>query len=282
MAGTTSPSTTGPSRSLRAALVAFVLTFLALLLLWPMFEIVRGASQGGSTSLDQLFANALLKSVVINTLVIATATALISTVLAYLVAGAAWRASGTARLLIIALVLLPFWTGVLVKNFAWIELLRDQGVINNMLVGLGLIDQPLNLINNRLAVIIGMVHYCLPYAFFPILAVMLPLDRRLEQASESLGAGPVSRFRHVLLPLTMPGVLSAMLLTFIIAVGFFITPVLLGGPGDRMVANMIDYYQSAVVDFQTASMLAVLVTVGVSLLVVLYQRIPKEGQYGNG
>lgn len=282
MAGKTASSTAGVSPPLRATLIALVLAFLVVLLVWPMFEIVKGAWEGGSTSLYQLFENALFNSVVKNTVIVATATALISTVLAYLVAGAAWRTSGTTRLLIIACVLLPFWTGVLVKNFAWIELLRDHGVINDVLIGLGLIDQPLNLMNNRLAVVIGMVHYCLPYAFFPILAVMLPLDRRLEQASESLGAGSVSRFRHVLLPLTMPGVLSAMLLTFIIAVGFFITPVLLGGPGDRMVANMIDYYQSEIVNFQTASMLAVLVTVAISLLVVLYQRIPKEGQYGNG
>lgn len=280
MASTTT-NTTGPDRRLRAALIALVLTFLLVLLVWPLFEIARGAWEGGAQSLRQLGGDALLASVVENTVIVAIATAVISTALAYLVAGAAWRTSGTARLLIIACVLLPFWTGVLVKNFAWIELLRDQGVVNNTLMALGVVDQPLDLINNRLAVVIGMVHYCLPYAFFPILAVMLPLDRRLEQASESLGAGTLARFRHVILPLTMPGVLSAMLLTFIIAVGFFITPVLLGGPGDRMVANIIDYYQSEIVNFQTASMLAVLVTLAISLLVVLYQRMPKEGQYGN-
>ena len=109
---------------------------------------------------------------------------------------------------------------------------------------------------------------------------MLPIDPRLDQAAESLGAGRWQRARHVILPLTLPGVLASGLLVFIISVGFFITPVLLGGPADRMVANLIDYYERQLVDFNTASMLAVLVTIAVSMLVAVYNRIPKEGQYG--
>jgi ABC-type spermidine/putrescine transport system permease subunit I len=263
-----------------AVLLLPVLLFLGVLLLWPLWEIVRGAAEGGATSLDKLGDNDIFGLVVENTIVISAITTVVTTALAYLIAFLAWRTTGVARLVVFAFVLLPFWTGVLVKNFAWTELLQERGPINEALVDLGVVDEPLQLLNNRLAVVVGMVHYCLPYAVFPIFAAMLPLDRRLDQAAESLGAGRWQRARHVIVPLTLPGTLAAALLVFIISVGFFITPVLLGGPGDRMVANLIEYYQRELVDFTTASLLAVMVTVAVSALVLVYQRLPKEGQYG--
>jgi ABC-type spermidine/putrescine transport system permease subunit I len=270
----------GTSSRHTLALLAPVLVFIAILLLWPLWEILRGGLSGGQDSLDRLTANPIFGLVVQNTLVVSALTTLISTALAYLVALLAWRTSGVRRVIVFAFVLLPFWTGVLVKNFAWTELLQEHGPINSALLDLHVIDEPLTLLHNRLAVVIGMVHYCLPYAVFPIFAAMLPIDPRLDQAAESLGAGRWQRARHVILPLTLPGVLASALLVFIISVGFFITPVLLGGPADRMVANLIDYYERQLVDFNTASMLAVLVTIAVSVLVAIYNRIPKEGQYG--
>jgi ABC-type spermidine/putrescine transport system permease subunit I len=126
-----------------------------------------------------------------------------------------------------------------------------------------------------------MVHYCLPYAFFPIFAVLLPIDKRLDRAAVSLGAGRWSRTWLVLLPLSLPGILASSLLTFIISVGFFITPVLLGGPGDQMISNAIDYYQSKLVDFHAASFLALGVSLVVTVLVFIYQRIPAEGQHAS-
>jgi ABC-type spermidine/putrescine transport system permease subunit I len=182
--------------------------------------------------------------------------------------------------LLIGLVLLPFWTGVLVKNFAWAVILQDNGVVNDLLQSLGVTDEPMRLLHNRFAVIVGMVHYLLPYAVFPIFAALWSIDPRLEQAASSLGAGPITTARLVIFPLMRPGIYAGGLLVFIIATGFFIAPVILGGPGDAMVANHIEYYTREVVNFGAASALAVFVTVAVSILVVIYQRLPKEGQYG--
>ena len=203
-------------------------------------------------------------------------TTLISTVIAYFLAFVAWRSGRTGRLIVFAFVLLPFWTGVLVKNFAWTEILQSQGVVNKALMGVGIIDEPLSLLHNRFAVIVGMVHYCVPYAVFPIFAAMVPLDPRLEQAARSLGAGKLRIARHVIAPLTFPGVLAASLLVFIISIGFFITPVVLGGARDHMVSNLIEYYEVQVVNFNVASLLALLVTAAVMMLVLVYQRVPKE------
>lgn len=264
----------------RIGLLAPVALFLVALLLWPLVEIVQGAIAGGSSSFQTLQLNTTLLRVLENTIVVSVITTLISTTLAYGIAFAAWRSGPTMRIVIFAFVLLPFWTDILVKTFALIELLRSHGVINDLLIAWGIIDQPLHLLHTRTAVIIGMVHYTLPYAVFPIFAVMLPLDKRLDQAAESLGAGRWGRMWHVLLPLTLSGILASAMLAFIISVGFFIAPVLLGGPGDLMISNTIEYYQTQLVDFNTAAMVAVGVSLAVTVLIVAYQRIPTEGQHG--
>lgn len=265
----------------RALLLLPVFLFLAALLLWPYIEIISGTVAGWSASLKVLSSSALLWRNIVNTVLISLAAMLVTTVLAYVLAFMAWMTGPRARLMVFAFVLLPFWTDVLVKNFAWIELLRDNGIINDFLMWAGVIHEPLHLLHTRFAVIVGMVHYCLPYAFFPIFAVLLPIDKRLDRAAVSLGAGRWSRARLVLLPLSLSGILASSLLTFIISVGFFITPVLLGGPGDQMISNAIDYYQSKLVDFHAASFLALGVSLVVTVLVFVYQRIPAEGQHAS-
>lgn len=250
------------------------------LFLFPLYLVAETSLEGGFGGYTEVFESPLLEPVVTNTVVISSITTVIAVALAYLCALAAWRAGPVLRALILGCVLLPFWTGVLVKNFAWAALLQDNGVVNDLLQATGLADDPVTLLHTRLAVVIGMVHYVLPYAVLPIFAVMVALDRRLEDAAASLGASRVQIARHVLLPLTRPGVLAAGLLAFIISVGFFITPIVLGGPEDQMVANLVEYYSRTTVDFRAASVLALTVTAAVSVLVCVYQRLPKEGQYG--
>ncbi|HVY18234.1 MAG TPA: ABC transporter permease, partial [Rhodopila sp.] len=221
-----------------------------------------------------------LNRVVLNTLIISILTTTIALLLGYVLAAALWRASPGGRRGLMAVILLPFWTGVLIKNFAWASLLQDNGAINSVLMALGLADAPVTLLHNRLAVVIGMVHYVLPYAVFPIYTAMLSIDRRLEQAARSLGAHTPAVVWRIVLPLTLPGVGSAALLVFIICCGFFVTPVILGAPSDMMVANLVDYYVHVSVDFGKAAALAVMILLAVLPLVALRRFLPREGVHG--
>lgn len=253
----------------------------AILVLVPLTLMARTSFGTGIESYRQVLQSPLLEPIVVNTLVISTVTTVLAVMLAFICAAAAWRAGRVLRAIILGFVLLPFWTGVLVKNFAWAVLLQDNGVINSLLQGIG-VNGPVTILHTRAAVIIGMVHYVVPYAVLPIFAAMLAIEGRLEHAAASLGASRWRIARHIILPLTLPGVYVSTLLVFIISTGFFITPVVLGGPADQMVANLVEYYARQLVNFQAASVLAMLVAVAVSLLVVVYQRLPKEGQYGAG
>jgi ABC-type spermidine/putrescine transport system permease subunit I len=200
--------------------------------------------------------------------------------LGYYLAAAIWRAGPKMRTVLLAFVLLPFWTSGLVKNFAWAVLLQDHGLVNQALTSLGLIHAPLPLLHNRFAVVVGMTHYVLPFAIFPILSSMLAIDRTLERAALSLGASRASALLRITLPLTLPGVYAGTLITFIVSTSFYLTPVILGSQRDMMIANMVASYAHETVDFAAASALAVLLAAAISVLFVLYQRLPKEGQYG--
>jgi ABC-type spermidine/putrescine transport system permease subunit I len=246
----------------------------------PLLSIVKLSFSDGLEHYRAVLTSPLLATVVKNTIAISALTTLASVTMAYVCAAALWRSSPLLRPVLLGLVLLPFWTGVLVKNFAWAALLQDNGIINDVLRSTEVLPYPVTLLHNRFAVIVGMVHYVLPYAVFPIYAAMVAIDRQLERAARSLGASTARIWWRVTLPLTLPGVYAASLLVFIISTGFFITPVILGSPGDMMVANMIDFYAHQLVDFGNASALAVIVTAAISLLVTIYQRLPKEGQYG--
>ena len=249
-------------------------------MLVPLSFIVKTSFEGGFSHYRDVLETPVLWRVVQNTLVISSLTTVIAVALAYLYAAALWRSGAILRTVLFGLVLLPFWTGVLVKNFAWAALLQDHGVIIDLLRDLGLADQPITLLHNRFAVIVGMVHYVLPYAVFPIYSTMLAIDLKLVRAARSLGASPARAIWRVVVPLTLPGVLAAGLLVFIVSTGFFITPILLGSPGDMMIANLVDFYANQIVDFSAAAALAVLIAATVSVLAIAYQRVPKEGQYG--
>jgi ABC-type spermidine/putrescine transport system permease subunit I len=257
--------------------IAFLYAGLAVL---PLGVLLRSSFAEGGAKYQAVLSNPLLLRVVENTVVISGLTAVLSVIAGYILAAALWHANPRARTILLALILLPFWTGVLVKNFAWTALLQDAGPINQFLQFSGLASGPMPLLHNRFAVILGMVHYALPYTIFPIFATMLAIDDRLSRAACSLGASGLKVFWFITLPLTLPGVYAGGLLVFIIASGFFITPVILGGPADMMVANLMDYYVHEIVDFNGGSALAALVVVVVSLLIVIYQRLPKEGQHG--
>ncbi|MET4618871.1 putative spermidine/putrescine transport system permease protein [Arthrobacter sp. 2762] len=256
-------------------LLAPVLAFDVVLFLTPLGKLV-GSSFSGNAYQRVLEDPLVLRSLA-NTLTISLASTLVTVGLGYVIALVLWRSGNILRVVLFAVVLLPFWTGILVKNFAWAVLLQDNGIINAFLQGIGLTDAPVELLHNRFAVIVGMVHCLLPYAVFPIFSSLMSIDDRLGLAARSLGAREGSVFRHITLPLSAPGVSAAGLLVFIMSTGFFITPVVMGGPGDMMIANQIDYYARQLTDFPGAAALAVILTALVSILVAVYQRVLKAG-----
>ena len=143
-----------------------------------------------------------------------------------------------AGLLLIA-VLLPFWSSLLVRTFAWQVILRDTGIINRFLLDVRLISEPLTLIRTTAGVILGMSHILLPFMVLPIYAVMRRIDPEYGRAAANLGAPPASAFLRVFVPLSLPGVVAGVLLVFVLALGFYITPELLGGLRDQMISQLI-------------------------------------------
>jgi putative spermidine/putrescine transport system permease protein len=162
------------------------------------------------------------------------------------------RPAKKANLLLI-LVLIPLWTSVLVRTYAWIAILGRNGVINQLLQKSGIIEQPLKLIYNQLGLTIGMVHVMMPFMVLSLYSVMVGIDRNLLKAAQNLGASPFRAFRKVFLPLSMPGIFAGCILVFIISVGFFVTPALLGGPTDLMISMVIDQAVEVMLNWGFAS-----------------------------
>jgi putative spermidine/putrescine transport system permease protein len=187
-----------------------------------------------------LFTSAPIQRVLLTTLRICVFTTSITLVLAYVVAYVLTHARPTAQRLMMLGVLLPLWMSVLVRAFAWVTLLRRQGLVNNALVGMGVIDEPLALMWNEIGVTIGMVHYMLPLGILPLWAAMRDIDGRVLAASRGLGASATQTFVRVFLPLSLPGVIGSGLLVFIFSLGLFITPAILGGGKTIMVAEYIN------------------------------------------
>ena len=184
--------------------------------------------------------------------------------------------TGWKRDLMLAAVLLPLWTSLLVRTAAWFILLQEQGLINDLLRGIGLIDAPLALIFNRTGVIIAMTHVLLPFMVLPIYSVLITIPKNLMPAAASLGAHPLRAFLRVLLPLSLRGVASGSLLVFISAIGYYITPALIGGPGDQMISSIIAFYATGSANWGMAGALGVVLLVATLLLYSVYARLSAE------
>jgi ABC-type spermidine/putrescine transport system permease subunit I len=189
--------------------------------------------------------------------------------MAYLMAEAPPRLRGA----LVTVVTLAFFMSLLVKNYAWTVLLQETGVINTFLRRWGVIQRPLPLMYNLFGVLVGMVHMLLPFMILPLFSVFSGMDRALRQASRSLGAGGARTFLHVTLPLSLPGVGAGALLVFIVSLGFFITPALLGGRTEMMLANLIDNQVRQVINWPFASSLAMLLLSFTALSYLVYHRL---------
>jgi putative spermidine/putrescine transport system permease protein len=261
-----------PSGGLLAApLVLYLIVFYA----YPVLLMLsRSVYEKGWTL--EVFAKLLRDAVFWRVMQITGTISLIVTIacllLAYPVALFLARCKQSTANLLIILVLIPFWTSILVRTYAWMVLLGRRGIINNFLIATGLIAQPLPLLNTRLAVCVAMVHVLLPFMVLPIYSTLKSLDWRLIRAAEGLGARPLAVFRQVLLPLSLPGISAGCILVFTLAIGFYITPALVGGPSDLMISILIAN-QVNILDWPQAAAMAVVLLVVVLVIFAGFTRV---------
>jgi putative spermidine/putrescine transport system permease protein len=196
---------------------------------------------------------------------------------AYLLASLPAR---TGNLMLI-LVLLPFWTPLLVRTGAWVVVLQENGFVNQAIQWLGLSDRPLRLIYNRIGVVIAMTHVLLPFMILPAYSVMRTIPPHYMRAARSLGAPPATAFLRVYLPQALPGIAAGALLVFIIALGYYITPALVGGASDRMLSSFIAFYTTGTVNWGLAAALGTGLLAATLVLYALYARLVRGARVGS-
>jgi putative spermidine/putrescine transport system permease protein len=216
---------------------------------------------------------AVFRNVLGRTLLISGVVTLLCLLLGYPVAYfIASQPPGRAAALLF-LVLLPFWTSLLVRTVAWVVLLQREGILNSLFLSLGLVDEPVRMIFNRFAVYVAMVHVLLPFMVLPLYAVMKGISPSYLRAASSLGAAPLTAFRRVYVPQTLPGVGAGCLMVFIQALGYYITPALVGGAEDQMISYFIAFYASKTVNWGMAAALSIVLLAATLALYAVYDRI---------
>lgn len=240
-----------------------------------LYTSVDGAQLTGR-AYAELAGSRLFWLVLQSTFAISVESMLASLLLAYPVAYHLSRLSPRRRAACMILVLLPFWTSILVKSFAFTVILGDSGIVNNVLRWLFGEQAVLPLLFNRLGVIIGMAHWLLPFMVFPILVSLLAQGSDLHLAARVMGARRTRIFWRITLPLSLPGVLAGCVITLVLSLGSFVTPALLGGRHDMMMANLVDFYTRVSLDWGIASAIAVVLLAITGALILILSRLPGE------
>jgi putative spermidine/putrescine transport system permease protein len=221
--------------------------------------------------------NRLYVDILLRTLWIAFVVALLCVLLGYPVAYLIVASPPRLASILILLVLLPFWTSLLVRTAAWVIVLQKAGIVNKTLLAVGLIEEPLTLIFNRTGVYIAMVHILLPFMILPLYSVMKGIPGDHMRAAASLGAKPWAAFFGVYFPQTLPGLAAGCLLVFVIALGFYITPMLIGGGSDQMLAFLIAEFATNTANWGLAAALAIVLLICISVLYPIYHRFAGAG-----
>ncbi|ENQ3079503.1 ABC transporter permease [Bacillus sp. WLY-B-L8] len=186
------------------------------------------------------------------------------------------------RSLLLLLATIPFWINFLVRSYAWIVILRSQGLVNTFLLKLGIISEPLNLLYNTPSVILGMVYSLLPFMILPVYAAIEQLDKRKLEAAYDLGATPLKAFWHVTIPMTMSGIATGSILVFVSSIGMFVVSDVMGGSKVALIGNVIQNQFLGARDWPFGSALSMIVVLFSVLLIYLYYRATKVYNYGNG
>ena len=218
-----------------------------------------------------LTEDALYRKAYVSSLIVAFVSTVIALIVGYPLAYAMARAPGRLRSIFLMMVILPFWTSFLIRVYAWIGILKPEGLLNQLLIWIGVISEPLTILNTNLAVYIGIVYSYLPFMVLPLYATLERLDRSLLEAAADLGATPIRAFWQVTLPLSIPGIVAGSLLVFIPAVGEFVIPDILGGSDTLMIGRTlwIEFFSNR--DWPVASAVAIILLLLLVVPIVLFQ-----------
>ena len=252
--------------------LAPALLFLALFFFVPVLVFSIRSVYDGSPTLDhyaRIVREDVYTQVFVTTIKIAALVTLLAVLLGYPYAYAMARARSKVRLLLLLLVLLPFCTSLLVRTFSFMIMLQREGIVNRALLDAHLISEPIPMVYNAVGVLIGMTYMLLPYLVLPLYSVIAGIDPVLEKAAMGLGAGRVRAFYSTVLPLSLPGLLAGAALVFVLSLGFFVTPALLGGRREQMIAMLMERRINELLDWGFASALSVVLSAMALLLGIL-------------
>lgn len=248
------------------------LLFLSIVFVIPVGALVRRSVFDPSITWEH-YARIVREPIYVNVLWITFKIAIIVTlscvIIGYPMAYATYRVHGRWKWLLLGFVLLPFWTSLLVRTFAFMLLLQRQGVINRALLTLHLIDEPIPMVYNLTGVLVGMTYMLLPYMILPIYSVLDRIDPLLELSAVGLGASRFRAFTSTVLPLSVPGIVAGASLVFLLALGFFVTPALLGGRKEQMLSMVIEAQVNEILNWGFASALCVLLIVATAVFALL-------------
>lgn len=246
------------------------------LVLWTSLHDATG--QWSLEAYARLYSSTLFYRVLLNTLEISGWSTLASLVLGYVIALHLARLPPPRRTLYLVMVMLPFWTSILVKSFAFSIVLGEQGLINRGLVAAFGEAARSELIFNRTGVVLGMTNFLLPFVVLPVLASLLAQNQSLYRVAQIMGAGPLRVFWSITLPLSLPGAMAGALMALTLSTGMYITPALLGGRKEMMMANLVDFYTRQTLDWAMASAIAILLLLMSAVLIALM--LKARGQEG--
>jgi putative spermidine/putrescine transport system permease protein len=256
-------------------LIAPLLVFLAAAYIIPFLGVVSWSftlPEPGLGNYANALTDPLVVSVFIRTFRICLFVTIFAVIMAYAIALIWVRGTPTQRLIAELCILIPFWISVLTRAFGWVALLSNRGLINTWLTQIGAISEPLTLVRNEFGVVLGMAHFLIPFAVFPIASAMRSLDERVLLAARGMGATRTRIFWQVFLPMTAPGILGAAIMVFVFSLGFFITPAILGGGRSVMAAELIYLRMFQSPDWGLGAAISVLMMVIVGLLLALLMR----------
>ena len=226
----------------------------------------------------EVFSDAFYRDILFSTLRIAAITTVLCGLLGYVPAYFIAMSETRFKTLLLLLLILPFWISYIIRTMSWINILGASGGLNRMLIYLGLIAEPLQILYNEWTVILGLVHFLLPFMVLNVFVSLDGIDRNLLDASRSLGASEFQSFREVTLPLSLPGLAAGGLLCFVLSAGTYITPLVLGGPRDAMFANLVFEAIITQLNWPLGSALSIVLLVVLGGIVAVYNRLAGLGQ----